>query len=212
MVVSQFLLLTILLILTLGIVIIGCSQNIDNKNQNSVNEFDSLFTEILSDSLHVFTSGYKCDNNLEKWSGKIIPENLINSYNLNPEGTIALGKLYFDTKKEMIGYLIGNKEQNRVFLYIYSKEKKQNIINLTVASNTFLEGTYEEIANSWILDLDNNRSLDIAIWKRLTDFEFPNEYAGNISKDERFSYLNLGYHFEYNSWKTKIMETVKLEK
>jgi len=198
--------------LIFGIVGIGCSQNIDYKNQSSVNEFDSLFTEILSDSLHLFASGYKCDNNLKKWSGKIIPENLINSNSLNPEATIALGKLYFDNKKEMIGYLIGNNEKTHVFLYVYSKEKKQNIIDFTVASHTFLEGAYEEVTNSWILDVDNNGILDIAVWKRLTDFELPNEYSQNNSKDERFSYLNLGLHFEYDNWETKKMKTVTLEK
>lgn len=202
----------ILLIVSLGIIVIGCSQDINRKGQGSVNQFDTLFTEILSDSLHIFMSGYKQNNNLEKWSRKIIPEDLINFYKLNIEAAVALGKLYFDTDKEMIGYLIGNKEQNSIFMYIYSKEKNQMIDYFTVVSNILMKGAYEEVTNSWILDLDGNGSLDIAVWKRLIDFELSNEYVGNISKDERFSYINLGSHFEYSSWKNPTMNSATLEK
>ena len=202
----------LLLIFISGIIVIGCSSNTENKNQNTVDEFDALFTEISTDSLHVFASGYRYNNNLKEWSRKIIPNNLIKSHNINPESSVALGKLFFDAKKEMIGYLIGNNDQNHVFLYIYSREKQKNIFDLTVASNTCLEGSYEEIQNSWIIDLNKDGRLDIVIWKRLTDFEFPNEYSENISKVERFCHINLGHQFEYDTRKTKILTTVVLEK
>ena len=86
-------------------------------------QFSSSILKISSDSLHVFASGYRYNNNLKEWSRKIIPNNLIKSHSINPETSVALGKLFFDAKKEMIGYLIGNNDQNHVFLYIYSREK-----------------------------------------------------------------------------------------
>lgn len=202
--------LLIMFALSAVAIAIGSIQNIDKENESSVNEFDALFTVISSDSLHVFPNGNLQGNNHKEWLGEYIPRNLIRSYNLNPDESIALGKIYFDTKKEMIGYLIGNTSESAVFLYIYSKEKKRSIFNMTIASSASIEGAYEEIINSWITDLDNNGSLDIAVWKRMTDFEFYNEHSANITKDERFSYINLGSHFEYDSWNTGILPNAAL--
>jgi hypothetical protein len=200
----------ILIGILIGIVLNGCSQNTDNSNQTSVNEFDDLFTEILSDSLHIYNSGYSNGNTVEEWSGEIIPENLILAYGLNPESTIALAKISFN--KEMTGYFIGNKEQNSIILYIYSIEKSQMTHHFYAAKNIYMDGAYEEITNCWILDLDSNKTVDIVIWQRLTDFELPNEYSDNISNEERYSYINRGNHFEYDIWKTNLMESAKLKK
>lgn len=72
-------------------------------------------------------------------------------------------------------------DQHKFVGFIYSTKEQMLRSEFILASYIYLEGAMEETVNSWIIDANENGSLDIITKKWLTDFELPNEYSDNIT-------------------------------
>ncbi len=172
---------------------------------------DSIFPNLTSGTVHIALKNFqkKDDQNQLNWIGPKIPSALKKDLNLKSDATHALGKISLDRNGKIKGYLVGC-EKNKIELYIYTTNSSNHMIQLQVASYDYLETAYEETKNAWIVDLNKDGTMDIAIWKNLRDFEFPNELSDNISGDTRFTYLFKDNKYTYSYWLEEYLPDVRI--
>ncbi|MFH0866247.1 MAG: hypothetical protein V1904_08630 [Bacteroidota bacterium] len=202
------------------------SSSVSNKNQayDTLEKFDSLFSfnEIDTDTLHitvmtyVHIAGMKTGCYHPQFAGVVIPSEIAGFIqNQKTNNYTALGKFNFDKEKKYTGYLIGNSDSTggkEIDLFVFSKTENKFIFNCQVASYLYLKGTTEQIMNSWIMDLNNDKCLDIATISKITDFEKPNEFSDNISGEKKWMYYFREGIFEYRIWDENLLNDVKVMK
>lgn len=166
---------------------------------------------------YVHVAGTKTDCHHPQFAGVLIPDEKIPGYvrNTKTVNYTALGKFYFDEEKKYTGYLVGNSDSiggKEIDLFVFSRTMNDFIFKCRVASYLYLKGATEQIVNSWITDLNNDKYLDIATISKITDFENPKEFSDNISGEKKYIYYFKDGNFEYSSWNEGVLKDVKVSK
>lgn len=167
----------------------------------SQNELLDLLDHFEKDSLHVTPSNY---TNIESYindgiplsfNGTEIPKITLSPYNIYDSHAAstefyALDKVDFGSS--LYGMIVGVKTENvsesKIAIWIINTESNSIIEKVNLAYYKKIPGTMEELMNAWILDLDEDGDLDIAVMISLTDYELPNEFSDNISGVEGYGY------------------------
>lgn len=178
-------------------------------------ENSDLFQELSDDTLYISSTSLKSvqkNISLEanQWLGPPIPRRMLQAMNVNFPRSYALGKISLDKKGNYVAYLLGT-AHSKIYVFVYSTNKKDFVFKEELASYTYLESAYEKIRNSWITDVNHDGTLEIATWEKLIDFEFSNELAENSSKEDRFIYYLINDEFQYAAWSSDLLKNVSLK-
>lgn len=184
------------------------SQDVAQENYE---EFKTYFAEINNDTLHIFpsmiTDFTKC---------KIIPGSLIFQENeLFTEDTVfAISCFPMDSAKNFIAYnmAISRKSSIGTYLIVYSVSEKKFIYDILTSYYQLMESTAEITRNTWILDSNNDKNLDIAVIEDIIDYEYPISGSENISGTIFRLYAYNNGRFVNIDWPTDLLPKFELLK
>lgn len=153
------------------------SQEISKKDYEN---FKSYFVSSDLDTLHIFPSM------VENYSdNKIIPSILLFNETIFPESdtVFAISSFPMDSAKIHTAYLVGISRESQIgtYLLIYSEKENKFIYDILTSSYNYIESSAEINRNTWIIDANNDKNLDIAVIEDIIDFEFPTKDSPNIS-------------------------------
>jgi hypothetical protein len=162
------------------------------------------------DTLHIYPSRFEKKDfdtrkKLSQYKGYPIPKDVITQYGID---TLYPAKKYtftnqfiIDTKSNTFGYIItceGTSNYDSQIIFAVLNEAGNLIESHTVAYYTSIPATMNETQNAWIFDADKDGDLDLLLMNDLEDFEFPNEYADNITsvRIHYYSFQDGAYYFD----------------
>ncbi|MCB9223324.1 MAG: hypothetical protein R2780_09510 [Crocinitomicaceae bacterium] len=184
------------------------------------------FSIVETDSLHIYPSKYLLDTPITKngksglFTGKEIHAISIKHLGIDtlyPNNRYwANEQIYLNSNKTIIAatIVIGRKDpkDSILLIVIYNIKTEERLLVIEGASHQKIEGAMKQTVNSWIMDLDNDGDLDIAIMKDLVDYELPNEYSDNISGVEGFGYYLKDDKMEFDYLSQENYSTFQIKK
>ncbi|MBN2683570.1 MAG: hypothetical protein JXR58_13830 [Bacteroidales bacterium] len=184
------------------------SQDVAQENYE---EFKTYFTEINNDTLHIFpsmiTDFSKC---------KIIPGSLIFQENeLFTEDTVfAISCFSMDSANNYIAYNLAISRESKIgtYLIVFSVSENKFIYDVLTSYYQKMESTAEITRNTWILDSNNDKNLDIAVIEDIIDYEYPISGSENISGTIFRLYAYENGRFVNTDWPTNLLTKFELLK
>ncbi|HHG83265.1 MAG TPA: hypothetical protein ENJ82_00825 [Bacteroidetes bacterium] len=183
-------------------------------SQSHFSQFEALFTKISPDTLHIYPHTFQRETEhhpLQPEREKISIE-LAKAMQLDISRHVPLAKLTMDKERKIIAFIMETAPKTSISMYLYSTSEAKFIAQITLASYTHSPGAFEETVNSWITDLDEDGSLDIATYSDLQDFEAPNKLQDNISHQQKYIHYLRDGKLVYEIWDSPILPLVKLRK
>lgn len=171
----------------------------NSKCQHFSEKIDSKFPITYFDTLHVHT----------QMTYRNFPIKFPNALLKSERDFFPIIRYFVDETKKYTAYLLYSKKLRCIY-FICSDEKGNITFNKVIASYKKVDGAYKEWQNAWIADFNNDRNLDIGIFRRLIDRELPTKEAGNISADEKYLLILKKGKFHRQPWNENILTRYQL--
>ncbi len=163
------------------------------RSQTYRSDYDRYFPRLKFDSLHINIS------NMQWMGSKIGAHFRYVPLKWKRDFVATLGWFPLDAKGRFRGYLLGQREQQNIQLYILDMQEDSLVLDFEVAKYLYLPGTMRSVKNSWVMDTDGDGNMEILTIEQLEDFEMEADGAPNISGTKSFCHRLVNGKMEYQT-------------
>lgn len=165
-----------------------------HASSDSFSKFDQSFSPLTFDTLHIYPTKYlefipPVGPRFFQMGKSLLTTEEVKNFGLDSlthaELISPIGSFLMRPESTYKAYILGVTRKElydcSVDIVIFDISTEMAIFHFRLASYKSIEGTMEELTNSWIYDIDKDDDFDLAYIIDIKDYELPNEYSDNIS-------------------------------